>query len=66
MSRVDRLIADFQNGSVSRRQFIQGAAALGLSFSAISRLSSPVLAGSPGAVRWVSPRGTLDVLDDYP
>jgi NitT/TauT family transport system substrate-binding protein len=66
MSHVDRLIADFRNGSVSRRQFIQGAAALGLSFSAISRLSNPVLAGSAGAVRWVSPRGTLDVLDDYP
>lgn len=66
MSRVDQLITDFRNGAISRRQLIQSAAALGLSFSAISRLSNPVLAGTAGAVRWVSPRGTLDVLDDYP
>jgi NitT/TauT family transport system substrate-binding protein len=66
MSRVDQLITDFRNGSISRRQLIQGATALGLSMTALSRIANPVLAGKAGEVRWVSPRGTLDVLDDYP
>ena len=43
------------------------AAALGLSFTALhAGRSNTVLAGEAGKVRWVSPRGTLDVLDDYP
>ncbi len=66
MKRIDQLVVDFRCGSISRRQLIQGATALGLSFSALSRISSPVLAGKAGEVRWVSPRATLDVLDDYP
>lgn len=66
MTRLDEVIADLTNARSNRRDTIKRAAALGLSLSAVTRLAGPVLAGEPGKVRWVSPRGTLDVLDDYP
>ncbi len=68
MSHLDALIADLSNRRISRRRFLQGAVAAGI--------SAPVLAAArPGRafaqaeqnkVVWVSPRGTLEVLDDYP
>lgn len=68
MSHLDALIADLAHRRVSRRRFLQGAVAAGI--------SAPVLtAARPGRafaqaeqnrVVWVSPRGTLEVLDDYP
>jgi NitT/TauT family transport system substrate-binding protein len=69
MNRVDSLIDAFVNRSISRRRMVQGAAALGLAAPALTVLErSHVLAFQPAEnkVRWVSPRGTIDVLDDYP
>lgn len=68
MSHLDTLMTDLTGRRVSRRRFLQGAVAAGV--------SAPVLAAAgPGrafaqaeqnTVVWVSPRGTLEVLDDYP
>ncbi len=68
MSHLDTLITDLSDCRVSRRRFLQGVVAAGV--------SAPVLAAAgPGRafaqaeqnkVIWVSPRGTLEVLDDYP
>jgi NitT/TauT family transport system substrate-binding protein len=66
MSRLDEIIADLTSAQTNRRAVMKRAAALGLSFSALARIKTSVLAGEAGKVRWVSPRGTLDVLDDYP
>jgi NitT/TauT family transport system substrate-binding protein len=67
MSRLDDLIDELTSSRISRRQFIQRAAALGLSVPALDLLaSSHVLALEGNKVRWVSPRGRLEVLDDYP
>src|SRR5579884_77175 len=66
MSRLDDLIDDLTSSHISRRQFMQRAAALGLSLSALSMLDSAhILAADGNKVVWVSPRGRLTVLDDY-
>src|SRR5215470_11333329 len=46
----------------SRRHFLQAGA------SAIAATAVPFgpAAAAGGSVRWVSPRGTIEVLDDYP
>ncbi len=67
MSRLDDLIDDLIDRRIDRRQFIQRAAALGLSVPVLNLLAnSHVLALEGRKVRWVSPRGRLEVLDDYP
>lgn len=66
MGRLDEVITDLTSAQTNRRAFMKRAAALGLSLSMVGGLKTSVLAGEPGKVRWVSPRGTLDVLDDYP
>ncbi|HEX5500458.1 MAG TPA: twin-arginine translocation signal domain-containing protein, partial [Thermomicrobiales bacterium] len=69
MDRIDGLIDRFLDGNLSRRGLIKGAAALGLSGAALTLLErSHIVAAQPAdnTVRWVSPRGTIDVLDDYP
>src|SRR5680860_1649026 len=67
MSRLDDLITDLTSNRISRRQFMQSAAALGLSAPALHLLnSSHVLAQDGGSITWVSPRGRLEVFDDYP
>lgn len=67
MSRLDDLITDLTSSRIDRRQFMQRAAALGLSAPALHLLnSSHVLAQEEGRVLWVSPRGRLEVFDDYP
>lgn len=68
MSRLDSVITDLTSKRSSRRGAIKGAAALGLSAAALTRKAnlSLVSAQEANTVRWVSPRGTLDVLDDYP
>ncbi|HEY7036660.1 MAG TPA: ABC transporter substrate-binding protein [Thermomicrobiales bacterium] len=66
MSRLDDLIADLTSSRISRRQFMQRAAALGLSVPALGLIgTSNALALEGNKVRWVSPRGRLEVLDDY-
>ena len=66
MGRLDEVITDLTSAQSNRRTVMKRAAALGLSFTALHRVKLSVLAGEAGKVRWVSPRGTLDVLDDYP
>lgn len=55
---------------LSRRQMLGRAAGLGLGAAAASAFGnrSYLLAAQPDEnhIRWVSPRGTIDVLDDYP
>ncbi|MGH2531465.1 MAG: ABC transporter substrate-binding protein [Thermomicrobiales bacterium] len=68
MSRLDDLIAELTSGRITRRELVQRAAALGVSASALSLLGSAhILAAQPAEnrIRWVSPRGRLQVLDDY-
>jgi NitT/TauT family transport system substrate-binding protein len=68
MSRLDELIADLTSARISRRQFMQRAAALGLSVPMLSAAGSlsAYAQEAKNKVVWVSPRGTLEVLDDYP
>ena len=69
MDRMDALVDQFAQGRLSRRGLVRGAAALGLGGAALTLLErSAVVLAQPdsGTIRWVSPRGTIDVLDDYP
>lgn len=67
MNRLDELIDELTSSRISRRQFIQRAAAIGVSVPLLTTLGATnVLALEGNKVRWVSPRGTLVVLDDYP
>ncbi len=66
--QLDTLIERFAAGSISRRGLVKGAAALGVSGAALQALQrSNIVVAQPAenSVRWVSPRGTLEVLDDY-
>lgn len=66
MNRFDDLFDAFTRGRVSRRVFLQRAAALGASAAALSLLGSArLVSAQENRVRWVSPRGRLDVFDDY-
>src|ERR1700751_2759157 len=51
--------------STKRRSFLT-ATASGIAAPAIGARPRSVAAAVSGAVRWVSPRGTVEVLDDYP
>ncbi len=67
MHQLDRLIERFATGSITRRGLVKGAAALGVSGAALQALQrSNIVVAQPAenSVRWVSPRGTIDVLDD--
>ncbi|MBX3070574.1 MAG: ABC transporter substrate-binding protein [Thermomicrobiales bacterium] len=68
MTRLDDLITDLTSQRIDRRRFMQSAAALGLSAPAMHLLnSSHILAAQEnGTITWVSPRGRLEVFDDYP
>ncbi|CAN5786589.1 ABC transporter substrate-binding protein [soil metagenome] len=67
MSRLDDLITDLTSSRISRRRFMQSAAALGLSAPALHLLNtSHILAQDAGKITWISPRGLLEVFDDYP
>jgi NitT/TauT family transport system substrate-binding protein len=68
MQQLDALIDRFVTGQISRRGLVKGAAALGVSGMALQALErSNIVMAQPdqNKIRWVSPRGTLDVLDDY-
>ncbi|MCA9877369.1 MAG: ABC transporter substrate-binding protein [Thermomicrobiales bacterium] len=68
MSPFDALIDQFTAGRISRRGLVKGAAALGVSGVALQALErSHIVSAQPAdnSIRWVSPRGTIDVLDDY-
>ncbi len=68
MSRQTR-IDQLSGTRLSRRRMIQGTAALGLATplaGVAGQLSATAQAPEGNRVVWVSPRGTLEVLDDYP
>src|SRR5215211_9090618 len=67
MSRLDELIADLTSSRITRRQFMQRAAALGLTVPMLSAAGTltALAQETKNKVVWVSPRGTLEVLDDY-
>ncbi|MFN8590694.1 MAG: ABC transporter substrate-binding protein [Thermomicrobiales bacterium] len=69
MDRFDALFDSFAAGRISRRGLVKGAAALGIGGATLQALGrSNIILAQPAdnKVRWVSPRGTIDVLDDYP
>lgn len=69
MGRLDEVISDLTRSRSNRRQLMTRAAALGLTAPALSLGTRGLLSASAQAknkVVWVSPRGTLEVLDDYP
>ena len=47
MKTIDRLKSEFRNGRISRRRFMEGAAALGLGTAGASTFASQVLAAAP-------------------
>ena len=69
MSRLDEVITDLTSSRTSRRQFMTRAGALGLAVPGLAMGSRGLLTASAqegrNTVRWVSPRATLEVLDDY-
>ncbi len=69
MSRLNARIIDLVGTRLSRRRFVRGAAALGVATPLATfggRLTAVAQEGARNTVVWVSPRGTLEVLDDYP
>src|SRR5688500_16078585 len=66
-SRLDSIIADLTSARLSRRRMMQRCAALGIATPLLSATSLAALGQEPrNSVVWASPRGTLEVLDDYP
>ena len=67
MARMDDLMTDLTNRRISRRTFVAAAAAAGISAPLLKSGGLSVMAQETrNSVVWVSPRGTLEVLDDYP
>jgi NitT/TauT family transport system substrate-binding protein len=65
---------DIFEGRVDRRKFLVRTAGAGVAFSSLGTLlaacggddnGNGAAAGERGTVRWISPRGTLEVMDDY-
>jgi NitT/TauT family transport system substrate-binding protein len=70
MGRLDEIITDLTSARSNRRSLMKRAAALGLAVPVVSLGTRGTLIASAqdakNNVIWVSPRGTLEVLDDYP
>ena len=70
MARIDDVITDLTGTRANRRDLMKKAAALGIAAPALSLgIRGGTLTARAQAktnVIWVSPRGTLEVLDDYP
>ncbi len=69
MTGLNARITDLAGTRLSRRQFVRGATALGVTAplaTVTGRLTAVAQEGARNTVVWVSPRGTLEVLDDYP
>jgi NitT/TauT family transport system substrate-binding protein len=62
---VNSMTALSMQGSISRRTFLQVSAAGVVTATALSSISRARAAGYE-KFTWISPRGTLEVLDDYP
>ncbi len=61
-------LSSLTRSGLSRRRLVQGAAALGVAapFAASAGRLQAFAQDARNSVVWVSPRGTLEVLDDYP
>ncbi len=61
-------LSTLTRSGISRRRLVQGAATLGVAapFSASAGRLQAFAQDARNSVVWVSPRGTLEVLDDYP
>jgi NitT/TauT family transport system substrate-binding protein len=57
---------NYRNGFVMNRRRLLTLTAAGISATAIGGLGHMRRARAAEVVRWVSPRGTIEVLDDYP
>ncbi|MDQ2682700.1 MAG: ABC transporter substrate-binding protein [Chloroflexota bacterium] len=68
MGRLDAVISDLTSSRSNRRSMMKRAAALGLAVPAMgsTRLLSASAQETKNSVHWMSPRATLEVLDDYP
>jgi NitT/TauT family transport system substrate-binding protein len=61
-------VAALEESGISRGELLKRAAAAGLGVSALGTFAGPAFASADAAtqtVRWISPRGTLEVMDDY-
>jgi len=59
-------VEEVERAGLSRRDFVKKSAAVGLGATALGMLEvTPALGAGLTKVKWVSPRGTLDVLDDF-
>ena len=73
MARIDDVITDLTGTRANRRDLMKRAAAIGIAAPALS-LAAPLAtrgtltarAQAENKVTWVSPRASLEVLDDYP
>jgi NitT/TauT family transport system substrate-binding protein len=61
------LVDEVDENGFTRKDLLKKSAAVGLGLSALSLIEvAPALgAGQADKVRWISPRGTLDVMDDF-
>jgi NitT/TauT family transport system substrate-binding protein len=62
------VIEELGEGGLTRTDFVKRAAVAGAGLTALGSFAVEAASARPGAVdtvRWVSPRGTLDVMDDY-
>ncbi len=68
MTRRRSGIDEISRARLTRRRLMQGAAAFGLAapLAGVAGRLSASAQGARNTVVWVSPRGTLEVLDDYP
>ena len=73
MARIDDVITDLTGTRANRRDLMKRAAAIGIAAPALSLVGPAALRGALTAhaqaktnVIWVSPRASIEVLDDYP
>jgi len=61
------VIEELDENGFTRREFVKKAAGVGLGLTALGMLEVEPASGRSqlDRVRWVSPRGTLEVMDDY-
>lgn len=64
--RLDHAVGDLIAARLSRRRLVQGAAAIGAAAALPAGSLTAFAQGTKKKIVWVSPRGTLEVLDDYP
>jgi NitT/TauT family transport system substrate-binding protein len=59
------LVEELDEKGLTRRDLLKRTAGVGLGLSALGMLEIESALGAVAKVRWISPRGTLDVMDDF-